>query len=304
MFLAQHNTAAINIPFIWQTRGAVKQITARRLSQEETQEVLDFLAERPLHNVIMAGMIRDNGLTNALNRGTFYACRNLRGTLEGVALIGHATLLDARTDRALQTLARTAQNCGNTHMIMGEQDRIEEFWHYYADHGQAMRLACRELLFEMTSANDMSQPASGLRLATIDDLDLVAPAQAELAFLESGVNPLEKDPHGFRQRCARRIEQGRTWVLIENDQLIFKAEIQAETPEMNYLEGIYVNAELRGQGYGSRCLTQLCGILLTRADAICLLVDERNEAAHKFYQQLGFKLRDSYDTIFLRQRDC
>jgi len=167
-----------------------------------------------------------------------------------------------------------------------------------------MRLACRELLFELTSASDSSQPVPGLRLATLDDLDLVAPAQAEMAFLESGVNPLESDPQGFRQRCAHRISQGRTWVLIENGQLIFKAEIQGETSEMSYLEGIYVAPESRGYGYGRRCLTQLCDILLTRAGAICLLVDERNEAAHKFYQKLGFKLRDCYDTIFLRQRDC
>lgn len=297
------NTIAA-LPFAWPVNAASEQVTARRLANKDLPEVLAFLAEQPLHNVIMAGMIHDNGLDTKLNRGTFYVCRSRRGALEGVALIGHVTLFDARTGRALKAFARLAQDCDNTHMIMGEQERIADFWRHYANDGQELRLACRELLFELTSVENSSQGVPGLRLATLDDLDLVALVQAELAFAESGVNPLEIDPQGFRARCARRIAQGRTWLLVENDRLLFKAEVQSETPEVIYLEGIYVNPELRGQGHGHRCLTQLCGILLTRADSICLLANERNELAQQFYQQVGFKLRDYYDTIFLRRRDC
>lgn len=297
--------AATKLPSVWLIPVADKPAAAvRRLTSADTQEVLEFLAEHPLHNVIISSMIRDNGLTSALNRGDFYAYRNLRGALEGVALIGHATLIDARADRALQAFARLAQDCGNTHMIMGEQERIAGFWQHYANDGQKLRLACRELLFELTSVNDSPQSVPGLRLATLDDLDLIAPVQAKMAFDESGINPLEIDPQGFRQRCARRIEQGRTWLLIKNNRLIFKAEVQSETPEVIYLEGIHVNPELRGQSYGRRCLTQLCGILLTKSDSICLLVNEQNELAHQFYQKVGFELRSCYDTIFLRRRDC
>ncbi|MCA1628181.1 MAG: GNAT family N-acetyltransferase [Acidobacteria bacterium] len=291
-------------PFAWPVNAASKQVTARRLAHKDIPEALAFLAERPLHSVIMAGMIRDNGLDSKLNRGTFYVCRSRRGALEGVALIGHVTLFDARTDRALKAFARLAQDCDNTHMIMGEQERIADFWRHYANDGQAMRFACRELLFELTSVEDSSQCVPGLRLATLTDLDLVAPVQAELAFAESGVNPMEIDPQGFRARCARRIAQGRTWLLTENNCLIFKAEVQSETPQMIYLEGIYIDSELRGQSYGHRCLTQLCGFLLTKADSLCLLVNERNELARRFYQKVSFELQDYYDTIFLRRRDC
>src|SRR2546423_708340 len=75
-------------------------VTTYALGEEEREEVLAFLAERPVHTVCMAGLIRDNGLESEHNRGTFYACRSARGRLEGVALVGHATLLDARTPRA------------------------------------------------------------------------------------------------------------------------------------------------------------------------------------------------------------
>ena len=40
------------------------------LSARETQEVLASLAERLLHTVNIAGLIRDNGVSSPLNRGT------------------------------------------------------------------------------------------------------------------------------------------------------------------------------------------------------------------------------------------
>ena len=286
---------------------AAAPLAARRLTNRDTAEVLTFLAKRPLQTVIMAGLIRSYGLDSPLNRGMFYACRDERGTLEGVALIGHATLLATTTDRALRAFARLAQTGdGRTHMIMGEEECIRSFWWHYStsDERQQMRLACRELLFELTHVSTAQRLVSGLRPAVPDDLELILPVQAELAFLESGVNPREIDPVGFRQRTLRRVEKGQTWVLFKDGQLIFKAEVQSETPQVIYLEGIYVRPEARGQGYGRRCLSQLCNTLLKRADSICLLVNEEHTRAHNFYQQLGFRLRSRYDTIFLRQRHC
>src|SRR5438045_9788185 len=74
-------------------------ITAQPLTSAHTREVLAFLATRPLHTVNLTSLIRDNGLVSPLNRGTFYGCRDEQGQLEGVALIRHATLLEAHTDR-------------------------------------------------------------------------------------------------------------------------------------------------------------------------------------------------------------
>jgi predicted GNAT family acetyltransferase len=275
-------------------------VSVEKLTNQDRTEVLAFLAERPIHTVCMAGFIRDNGLESPLNRGTFYGCRNSEGRIEGVALIGHTTLIEVRTDGALKEFALVAQICSNTFMIMGEQERIEQFWNHYADEGQEIRLICRELLFELRNPVQVPVTIEGLRLATIDDLDLIAPVHAAMAEAESGVNPLSKDPVGFLQRCARRIEKGRVWVLVEDGQLIFKADIQADTPDVIYLEGIYVNPAKRGQGIGRGCLAQLTQNLLRSSKSICLLVNENNEKAHSFYRLANFKLRGYYYTTFLQ----
>ena len=62
----------------------------------EENEVLAFLAERPIHSVFISSLIRDNGLASPHNRGTFYAFRNRAGKFDGVALIGHATIVETR----------------------------------------------------------------------------------------------------------------------------------------------------------------------------------------------------------------
>ena len=276
-------------------------ITVIELTDEDRNEVLGFLAERPVHTVCLAGLIRDNGLVSPHNRGTFYACRNSEGRLEAVALIGRATLVEARSTRALQELASIAQSFPRTHMILGEKEKVEKFWNFYADDGQEMRLACRELLFELRHAMELREEVKNLRLATLADLDRIAPVQAGLAESESGINPLEVDPEGFRARCARRIEMGRVWVVEEEGRLIFKADVQADTPDVIYLEGVWVNPSERGKGIGRKCIRQLCRDLLVRSTSVCVLVNEDNERAHTFYRMCNFKVRGTYDSIFLQQ---
>ena len=276
-------------------------VTTDELTEADREEVLGFLAERPVHTVCLAGFIRDNGLVSPHNRGTFYGCRNSEGRLEGVALVGHATLVEARTRRARRELALDAQGSTRTHLIMGEATEVEEFWSYYADEGQQMRRACRELLFELTRPVEAGTEVEGLRLAVAEDLDAVAPVHAGLCEMESGVNPLDTDPEGFRARCLRRTEQGRTFVLMSEDgRLLFKADIQSHTPEVVYLEGVYVHPSARGTGLGRRCMTQLTrDLLLHSTRKICLLANEENPAAHTFYRMCGFRQRGVYDTIFL-----
>lgn len=276
-----------------------RMVQVAKLNASQESEVLNFLAQRPIHTVGMVGLIRDNGLVSSFNRGTFYGCRNSQGQIEGIALIGHATLMETTSDRALQAFAETAQTCTTTHMIMGEKETINEFWSHYAEAGQQMRRACRELLFELKWPVEVRAEVPGLRLATPADLELIMPVQAQMAFDESGVNPMERDPEGFRQRCARRIEQGRTWVWIEASKLMFKAEVVADTAAVIYLEGIWTNSEQRAQGYGLRCMSQLSRLLLSRTQSLSVLVNDTNTTAHTFYQKAGYKLCGVYDTVFL-----
>lgn len=286
----------------WAPGAASITLTVHRLTHEDEPEVLAFLAKRPVHTFGMVGFISANGLVSPHNRGTFYACRDEADQLQGVALIGHYILFETRMEAAIEVFARLAQECRSAHMVLGQQDNVETFWTCYADGGQSPRLNCRELLLELRWPIEVRDTVAGLRLATLDDLDLIVPAHAQSAFDESGVDPNQVDPAGFRQRCSRRIELGQTWVWIEGGRLIFKAEVITDTSAVAYLEGVWVDPQDRGQGIGSNCMSQLGRDLLTRSSSVCLLVNENSEGARACYKRAGYKLIGYYDTIFLKQQ--
>src|ERR1700693_5719882 len=168
--------------------------TISELNQSHEAEVLEFLAARPIHTVFMSSLIRDNGLVSPHNRGSFYACRDRFGLLEGVALVGHATVIETRTENSVASFARLARNCLNAHLIRGEQETINNFWKYYAGSTeQEPRLICREMLFEQRDRMASMKGVDGLRLATLSDIDKVLAVNASMAFEEGGISPLKKD---------------------------------------------------------------------------------------------------------------
>ena len=288
------NAASAQMPAL------ARLLNIQPLTEAHATEALGFLASKSVDSIYMTGLIQDNGVESPFNRGTFYAARDPGGTLEGVALIGHATLIEARTEEALAAFARLAKANPHAHVIVGQQDKIESFWSYYGKGGQRPRQICRELLFEQRQNALALEPVPELRRATLEDMPQIIPVNALMVEEESNVNPLETDAEGFRARLRRRIEQGRVWVWTRGPRLLFKVDVMAEAPGVIYLEGVFVHPLERGRGYGARCLSQLSRRFLTHEQSVCLLVNERNKGAQVFFFKVGYKLRACYDTIFLQ----
>jgi len=284
------------------TLGSPRQV--QPLLGENEAEVLDFLSAHPLLTFVMTGWIRDNGLVSQLNRGTFHGSRNDRGELDGVALVGHINLFETTSEDALSAFADLIKACPSAYAVMGQQQRVSRLMSHYTPGAQPPRKTFRELLFEQRSKERVEDPVSCLRRATIDELDLVVPVHAAMTVEETGVNPLEVDPLGFRKRCARRIQQGRVWVCIQDEQLVFKADVITDLPEVNYLEGIYVRPEDRGHGLGARCMRQLTNVLLTHTKSVCAMTKEEKSAAaaEACYRNAGYRLRELYETVYLEQK--
>ena len=284
--------------FAFQAMPDLKRIQI--LSETDKQETLSFLKLRPVHTVVMASFIQDNGLENADNRGNFYGFYNAANKLEGVALIGHTTLIEARSENSLQAFAAIARQSDTPiHLIMSDGKTIETFWrHFTGDHRPA-RKVCTELLFELNFPFSVQSCDWNVRVAQPDELEQIAVAHDEVAFAESGISPLLKDRAGFLKRCLKRIEKKRTFVVFENGKLVFKADIVAETSDVIYLEGIYVAPEYRSKNAGSSCLSKLGEQLLARVENVCLLSNVEFEGAHRSFVKAGFKKIGCCQTIFV-----
>ena len=274
--------------------------TVFELHDDNQEETLAFLAIRPVHTVVMTSFIVDNGIVSPANRGRFFGYRNHVGRLEGVALIGHTTLVEARSHDALKALAFVARTSETPiHLIMSSGDAADDFWMYLGNGLREPRLRCTELLFEVGFPYPVPECEWDIRPARHEELVEIAEAQAAIAFMESGVDPMERDRKGFLDRVSRRIDQERIFVVYEGDRLVFKADIIAETAEVIYLEGIYVAPEYRGRGIGSRCLAELTTKLIRRVQNVCLLSNISFVDAHLSYLKAGYKNTDSCTTLFV-----
>ena len=107
-----------------------------------------------------------------------------------------------------------------------------------------------------------------------------------------------RDPQGMLERTERRIAQQRVWILTENGKTIFKADVISDTPQVAFIEGVFVRWQERRKGYGLRCMTQLARNLLGQNKSICLVVNEENTRGRAFYDKAGFKFSSHYSTAY------
>ena len=280
-------------------KAAPSDDTIAPLKRSERAETLDFLAERPIHTVIMAGWIRDFGVVSDQHRGTFYRTRGPDGKISGVALIGRHTFFEVRTKEALRLFAELARGVPGIRMVFAEKGLLSEFWHRYSASSRKPRLKNSEILIDISGSTPFSGPLPDLRPARLDELDQVARAHASMVLDETGVDPLLADPEGFRSRCASRIKEGRVWVWVKNGELLFKTDIISDTPAAYYIEGLWVNPAIRATGSSARCVSSLCKKLLNGTNSIVGFVDADNAAAIKLYRNSGFSFRDRYEKIYL-----
>jgi uncharacterized protein len=116
--------------------------------------------------------------------------------------------------------------------------------------------------------------------------------------LELGINPLERDADAFRWRTQAQIEEGRSWLWIDGDgTILFKAEASAWTPRAVQIQQVWTDPEVRGNGYGTRGMRDLCRLLLERVPTVCLFVRRENAPAIHVYEAIGMYRTISYRSL-------
>jgi ribosomal protein S18 acetylase RimI-like enzyme len=224
--------------------------------------------------------------------------------LEDVARRGLGRFIGVATDGELHALCHVGVNvvpsgagCGlfaretvkaAPRMLIGESRAVSELW----DAAQAVLPEPREDRPGQPVFVIREPPApggTGLRAATLDDLELLMPACAAAHEQELGMDPLRRDAEGFRWRTRSQIEDERSWIWVEDGVILFKAEASAWTPEAIQLQQVWVDPEVRRQGHGARGLSDLCRLLLEHVPTVCLFVRADNDPAIRLYEAIGMK---------------
>ena len=123
------------------------------------------------------------------------------------------------------------------------------------------------------------------------------PACAAAHELELGIDPLRRDAEAFRWRTSTQIEDGRSWVWLEDDIVLFKAEASAWTPAAVQVAQVWTDPEARGHGYATRGMRDLCRRLLETTPVVTLFVRTENEAAIGLYEKVGMRRMLDYRSL-------
>jgi len=114
---------------------------------------------------------------------------------------------------------------------------------------------------------------------------------------ELGIDPLARDPDGFRLRTRVQIDEGRSWLWLEDGVVLFKAEASAWTASAVQLAQVWTDPAARGHGYAQRALRDLIRLLLGRVPTVTLFVRTENDVAIRLYERVGMRRALTYRSV-------
>jgi RimJ/RimL family protein N-acetyltransferase len=248
------------------------------------EQILAFCAEDPIERVFLEDVAR-----RRLGRFTAFA---EDGALTALCHVGANVVPSGREcGRFADAAAR-----GRARMVIGDERAVAELWDVLRGLMPAPR-DDRPGQPVYTISTPPPPGETGLRAATEQDFDLLLPACAAAHKEEIGVDPMGRDPDGFRWRTRSQIQEGRSWLWAEDGAIRFKAEASAWTPSAVQVQQVWVDPPERNKGYAQRGMRDLCRFLLQHVPAVCLFVRPENAPAIRVYEGIGMQRHGAYRSL-------
>jgi RimJ/RimL family protein N-acetyltransferase len=252
-----------------------------------TEQILRFCAAAPIERVFLEDVARRR-------HGRFAALGSKDGDLTALCHLGSNLVPSGVGCEAFAALAAKS----GARMLIGESGAVTDLWE-----AAQKKLPRPRLDRPGQPVYAISEPPltgeTGLRPATAADLDVLVPACAAAHLEEIAVDPMRRDPSGFRWRTRSQIEEGRSWLWVEGGVIRFKAEASAWTAEAVQLQQVWNDPPVRGQGYAGRALRDLIRLLLARTPTVCLFVRAENAVAIGLYESVGMRHVLDYRSVLL-----
>lgn len=265
----------------------------RLLSDDDFRGALEFLQRDPLINVyLIARLLEERTLAGSQIAVVRYngAIVLVASLATNIVLAGDPALPHNITASATALIAdRILTRMLPVRAIISPADLVEELWN-----GLRSRI-------DPPTVVRMNQPIYAIRkrldypdltearYATMRDLDQLVPACAAMHQEEVGIDPLERDAAGYRERIRELVEKKRSVIRTIGGTIASKCEYSAVTSDAVQLMGVWTDPRYRRRSLSRELLREVCGHLFRRGRNVTLFVNDFNRPAIALYESLGFR---------------
>lgn len=265
------------------------------------EAALTLALTEPVVNALAGARLRELGRSAALSQE--FSLVGEERSPEGLLWHGVNLAPLSATDRALEEFGRQqaarARRCSS---VVGDRRAVELLWESLAQEWAAdvreYRWSQPLLLADGTAAVPPHAPA-GLRAAVPGEESAVFPAAVAMFREEVGVDPLLGDGgRSYRARVADLIRRGRTYVVVQDGEVLFKADVGALFGPVAQVHGVWVRPDQRGRGLGRAGMAELVQkVRRDHAPQVSLYVNDFNTAARRAYAASGFRQVGELSTV-------
>ncbi|HEX8171828.1 MAG TPA: GNAT family N-acetyltransferase [Thermoanaerobaculia bacterium] len=265
----------------------------RLLSDDDVKGALEFLQRDPLIHVYLISRLIEERTVAATQlvvvryNGAIVLVASLA---TNIVLAGDPSIPPDITDSAIALVAdRILTRMLPVRAIISPATLVESLWNQLRtrlDPPTVVRL--NQPIYALRGRFDYPD-LTAARYSTMRDLDPLVPACAAMHKEEVGIDPLERDAAGYRERIRELIEKKRSVILVADGLIASKCEYSAVTPEAVQLMGVWTHPRYRRRGLGRLLLREVCGHLVRKGKTVTLFVNDFNLPAVALYESLGFE---------------
>ena len=270
----------------------------RPVRPSELDAALRHALQDPVANALAGARLREVGRHPAVSQEFSYVGdeRDPGGLLwHGVNLAPLSATEEALGDFGRHMAARSRRASS----VVGRRRAIEMLWEPLADSWGAEVREYRWSQPLLVAGDAGSAGMSRLRPALPGEENAVFPAAVAMFREEVGIDPLLGDGgRSYRSRIKELIRRGRTYIVIEDGQVLFKADVGSLFGPVAQIHGVWVRPDHRGHGLGRTAMADLVRqVRRDHAPQVSLYVNDFNEPARRAYAASGFHQVGELSTI-------